>query len=292
MNYKDPSEAIERKQAVAGVFHRASSTYDHVGPSFFSHFGRKLVEHAALSLHARVLDVATGRGAVLFPAAEAVGPKGSVIGIDFAEGMAKATTHEVARRGLSNVEVRQMDAEHLDFPDASFDAILCGFAIFFFPQLERALAEFHRTVRPGGRIAVSTWGDLFEKEWEWFRKLLKKYLPPKSQEDQKSDSPDEPDFATPKGMEKIIGTAGFTDIQVISEVAEFTYATKEEWWESLWSHGGRASLERIEKTSGKEALAQFKAECLEQIDARERSQGFQRSFHVLYTIAVNPYDQK
>jgi len=292
MNDKDPSEAIERKQDVAGVFHRASSTYDHVGPRFFSHFGRKLVEHAALPLHARVLDVATGRGAVLFPAAEAVGPKGSVIGIDFAEGMAKATAHEVARRGLSNVEVRQMDAEHLDFPDASFDAILCGFAIFFFPQLELALAEFRRTVRPGGRIAVSTWGDLFEKEWEWFRELLKKYLPPKPQEDQKSDSPDEPDFATPKGMEKIIEAAGFTDIQVISEIADFTYATKEEWWESLWSHGGRASLERIEETSGKEALAGFKAECLEQIDARENSQGFQRSFHVLNTIAVNPYDQK
>lgn len=292
MNLKDPSEAIERKQAVAGVFHRASATYDHVGPGFFSHFGRKLVEHAALPRHARVLDVATGRGAVLFPAAEAVGTKGPEIGIDFAEGMAKETAREVAQRGLSNTEVRQMDAEHLDFPDESFDAILCGFAIFFFPQLERALAEFRRTLRPGGRIAVTTWGDLFEKEWEWFDKLVEKYLPPKSQEDRKSNASDGPDFATPKGMEKILEAAGFTEIQVISEIADFTYATKEEWWESLWSHGGRANLERIEKTSGKEALAQFKAECLEQIDAKESSQGFQRSFHVLYTIAVNPYDQK
>jgi len=288
LNYKDPSEAIERKQVVAGVFHRASSTYGHVGPSFFAHFGRNLVEHAALPLHARVLDVATGRGAVLFPAAEAVGPKGSVIGIDFAEGMAKETAREVMHRGLSNVEVRQMDAEHLDFLDASFDAILCGFAIFFFPQLERALAEFRRALKQGGRIAVTTWGDLFDKEWEWFDKLVEKYLPPKSQEDQKSDSPDGPDFGTPKGMEKIIAAGGFTDIQVISEIADFTYSAKEEWWESLWSHGGRASLERIEKTSGTEALAQFKAECLEQIEANKSSHGFQQSFHVLYTLAMNP----
>jgi len=288
MDDKGPPEAIERKQAVAGVFHRASSTYDHVGPSFFSHFGRKLVEHAALPRNARVLDVATGRGAVLFPTAEAGAPKGSVVGIDFAEGMAKETRREAAQRGLSNVDVRQMDAEHLDFPDSSFDAILCGFALFFFPQLERALAEFKRTLKPGGRIAVTTWGDKFDKEWEWFDKLIEKYLPPKSQEDQTPDSSDEPNFSSPGGMEKIIKMAGFTDIHVLSEIADFTYGTSEEWWESLWSHGGRAPLERIEKTGGLEALVQFKAECLTEVAARKGPRGFQQTFHVLYTLAAKP----
>ena len=288
MNQNDPSEAMERKQAVAGIFHRASSTYDHVGPSFFSYFGRKLVEHAALPRNARVLDVASGRGAVLFPAAEAVGPNGSVVGIDFAEGMAKETAREAAQRGLSNVEVRQMDAEHLDFLDASFDASLCGFALFFFPQLERALAEFYRVLKPGGPIAVSTWGDQFNSDWEWFDQLLKKCLPPKSQQDQASDASNEPEFDKPEGMEKILKAAGFTDIRVLSEVANFTYTTSEEWWESLWSHGGRASLERIEKTCGTEALEQFKAESLEQIIARKGSTDLQRSFHVLYTLAVKP----
>ncbi|HLO17418.1 MAG TPA: methyltransferase domain-containing protein [Anaerolineales bacterium] len=288
MDQNDPSEAMERKQAIAGVFHRASATYDHVGPSFFAYFGRKLVEHAALPLGARVLDVASGRGAVLFPAAEAVGRNGSVVGIDFAEGMAKETTQEAARRGLSHVQVRQMDAEHLDFPDSSFDAVLCGFAIFFFPQLERALGEFHRTLKPGGRIAVSTWGNLFDKDWEWFDALIEKYLPPKSQETQTSGPSDRPDFDKPEGMEKIMKAAGFTGIQVLSEIADFTYAAKEEWWESLWSHGGRASLERIEKNGGHEALAQFKTESLEQISARKDSKGFQQSFHVLYTLAAKP----
>src|SRR5512141_1429197 len=104
MKDQDPSEAVERKQSVAGIFHRASSTYDRVGPGFFSHFGRGLIKHAALPLNAHVLDVACGRGAVLFPAAEAIGINGLVTGIDLAEGMVQATSRDAMQRGLTNVQ--------------------------------------------------------------------------------------------------------------------------------------------------------------------------------------------
>lgn len=50
-----------------------------------------------------------------------------------------------------------MDAEHLDFPDATFDRVLCGFGVMFFPNQNRALGEFRRVMKPGGRVAVSTW---------------------------------------------------------------------------------------------------------------------------------------
>lgn len=288
MNPNDPSEALERKQSVAGVFHRASATYDHVGPNFFSYFGRILVQQAALLPGSRVLDVASGRGAVLFPVAEAVGPDGFVTGIDFAEGMLNETTREIGQRGFANAEIRQMDAEHLDFPDSSFDAILCGFALFFFPQLDRALAEFRRVLKPGGRIAVSTWGSQFDQDREWLNNLIKKYLPPKPEADQPPGPADEPDFRTPEGMEKIFKTADFIDIRVISEVVDFTYATKEEWWEELWSHGARAPLERIEKTGGAEALEKFKTECMEWVAATKGTRDFQQSFHALYTLALKP----
>lgn len=81
--------------------------------------------------------------------------------------------------------------------------------------------------------------------------------------------------------------AGFRDIRAVSEIAEFSYATSEEWWDSLWSHGFRGPLERIEKTGGAEALAQYKAECLTQMDAVKGSQNIQQSFQVLYTVARN-----
>jgi ubiquinone/menaquinone biosynthesis C-methylase UbiE len=288
MNDQDPADAMEQKQALAGVFHRASSTYGRVGPGIFSHFGKNLVGHANLPRNARVLDVACGRGAVLFPAAEAVGPKGSVIGIDFAEGMVKATGGEASERGLSNAEVRQMDAEHLDFADSTFDIVLCGFAIFFFPQLERALGEFRRVLKPGGRIACSTWGNQFDADFDWFDELVKKYLPSAPQQDNANNSSRGPDFDTSEGMEKIMQAANFTDIQVISEIADFTYTTVEEWWESLWSHGGRRRLERIEKYGGSEKLAQFRTECLRQMEQRKGSKNIGQSFQVLYTLAVNP----
>jgi ubiquinone/menaquinone biosynthesis C-methylase UbiE len=71
------------KAETAGVFSRVAPTYDTVIP-FFQTFGRHLVAAASLRPGERVLDLACGRGAVLFPAALAVGEQGSVLGIDIA----------------------------------------------------------------------------------------------------------------------------------------------------------------------------------------------------------------
>jgi SAM-dependent methyltransferase len=202
--------------------------------------------------------------------------------------MVEQTSHEAAQRGLKNVEVRQMDAEHLDFPDAEFDVVLCGFALFFFPQLERALAEFRRVLKPGGSLVVSTWGNQFENDREWFNELIKKYLPSQPSSGQKISASNEPDFTTSNGMEKLVRAAGFTDIFIDSEIAHFHYATKEEWWDTLWSHGVRGRLEAIEKTGGSEALEKLKAESFEQITARMDPKGFQHSFQVLYTCGRKP----
>jgi len=128
------SEADQRKSRIAGLFSRAASTYDQVGPRFFTHYGRRLVELAQVSQGASVLDIASGRGASLFPAAERVGPTGRAIGIDLAESMVEEAIHEIRLRGLGNVEARVMDAENLLFPNATFDYVLCGFCLFFFPQ--------------------------------------------------------------------------------------------------------------------------------------------------------------
>ena len=67
MGNNQPPDPTQRKQQVSGLFDRAANTFDHVGPRFFSHFGRRLVELAHIPIGAHVLDVATGRGAALFP---------------------------------------------------------------------------------------------------------------------------------------------------------------------------------------------------------------------------------
>lgn len=88
------------------------------------------------------MDVATGKGAVLFPLAERVGPSGKVVGVDISKQMLAETSIAVQKRDIDWIDLVYMDAEQLDFPDNSFDAIFCGFALFFFPSMSQALSEF------------------------------------------------------------------------------------------------------------------------------------------------------
>ncbi len=160
----------ETKERIAGVFSRAAATYDQIGPRFFSHFGRRLVELAHIPGGAAVLDVACGRGAALLPAAEQVGRRGRVVGVDIAADMVSRTSAEVKRAGLGNVDIFEMDAEHLEFPDAAFDYVLCGLSLFFFPDLSRALGEFHRVLRDGGRLGITTFSQDNEFS-DWIKRM-------------------------------------------------------------------------------------------------------------------------
>src|SRR5688572_28286021 len=155
----------DKKDILQGVFTRSAASYEHI--RYFPIFGEWLVETAKIPKGASVLDVACGRGAVLFPAAKRVGTGGQVIGIDLADGMARETEMEIQRRGLQQAEARQMDAEHLTFADSTFDVVLCGFSLQFFPHLGQALSEFHRVLKSGGQIAVTTWSS-DDARWEWF----------------------------------------------------------------------------------------------------------------------------
>ena len=93
-----PDEATRKAQTRA-LFNTIVSEYDQAGPGCFAHFGRRLIDAAGVAPGHAVLDIATGRGAVLFPAAERVGSTGHVIGIDLTDGMIDATNTEAARRG-------------------------------------------------------------------------------------------------------------------------------------------------------------------------------------------------
>jgi ubiquinone/menaquinone biosynthesis C-methylase UbiE len=285
---EDPenSKIAEQKRETAGVFGRGAATYDHVGPPFFSHFGRRLVELAELPSGARVLDIATGRGAVLFPAAEAVGEQGHITGIDLSMEMVEETGREAERRALKNVTVQVMDAEHLEFPDQSFDFVFCSFAIFFFPQLERALSEMDRVLKPGSRIAVSTWSPLDQRA-KWYTDLLESYLPEKNQEPG-PQSKRGPVFNTPEGLKDILSTAGFTHVEILSESKEFSYTDENEFWAVHWSHGGRRNLEAIKGKYGEAGLQRFQAEVFQRLKVIQQSGGITELFSALFGFAIRP----
>jgi SAM-dependent methyltransferase len=116
-----------------------------------------MVDLAALEAGDRVLDVAAGNCEQTVVAAKRVGPSGHVLATDIAAGMLESGSEEIRRAGLTNVETRVMDARSLDLGPDSFDAVISRLGIMLIPERERALAEFRRVLKPGGRLAVIVW---------------------------------------------------------------------------------------------------------------------------------------
>src|SRR5918999_1340360 len=211
---EDELDALKRLRA--GVFGRGARDYDRVGTPIFGRLGRRLVELAAVQAGDRVLDVATGRGAVLFAAAELTGERGRVIGVDLAEEMVALTSADIRARGIANAEVRVADAEQLsEFADGGFDCVTCAFAIFFLPGPESALREFHRVLRPGGTVALSSWGRADDPRYEWYRELRREFGVSVNLETRAFDTADE--------LGAALSASGFTDVRASTERALFRF---------------------------------------------------------------------
>jgi ubiquinone/menaquinone biosynthesis C-methylase UbiE len=274
------SDPVDFKTHISGVFSRASSSYDHVGPRVFSHQGKKLVEFARIPPGARVLDVACGRGEVFVPAAAAVSATGQVIAIDLADGMVEQARSEVSLQGLNNTTVFKMDAECLDLPDSSFDFVLCGLGLFFFPNLDHALSGFLRVLKPGGRLAVSTFQaieDARTKRWDELVKAFKDYLKPAPTIQTKGLS-SEPE------MRQTLSQAGFSEVEVMLEAHSFYFSSEDEWWQTAWSTGSRSFLERMDA----DVLARYKQQAMELIRTEKTEQGIPETWGLLYSRAQKP----
>jgi ubiquinone/menaquinone biosynthesis C-methylase UbiE len=144
---------------------RAAEHYERFWSAQLEPAQRLLLEMAALEPGERVLDIACGTGLVSFPATEAVGPSGRLLGTDLSETMVATARELAAGRGLSNTDFERMDAESLKVPDDSFDVALCALGLMYVPDPDRAFAEMRRVVRPGGRIVAAVWGARAKCGW-------------------------------------------------------------------------------------------------------------------------------
>ncbi len=131
-----------------------------------------LVKFAGVRSGEAVLDLACGTGPVAVTAARA---GAQVRALDLTPALLEHARHNASLAGVS-IEFTEGDAEALPYPDASFDVVLSQFGHMFAPRPEVAMAEMLRVLKPGGRIAFSTWPpDLFTGR---IFELVGRYLPP------------------------------------------------------------------------------------------------------------------
>lgn len=117
----------------------------------------RLVDLAEIRPGQRVLDIATGIGEPALTAAWRVGSTGRVVATDQSPQMLAIAHERASTLGLTNVEFREVDAEVVDFPDSSFDAVVCRWGLMFLPNLTSALAAIRRVLVPNGTFATAVW---------------------------------------------------------------------------------------------------------------------------------------
>lgn len=267
----------DAQHRAALTYNAAADFYDASPLGFWNYFGRKTIEHLSLQSGGHLLDVCCGAGASALSAAEIVGPKGKVIGIDLAQGLLELAQAKAAQRGLFNAQFELGDLLSLRFPNESFDAAVCVFGIFFVPDMVAAVRELWRCVRPGGQLAVTTWGpNLFEPANSAFWMSIKDVRTDLYKGFNPWDRIDNP--AT---LMKILTEAGVESPEIIGENRLHPISSAEDWWTIVLGSGYRGTVEQLsasERVRVKDANLTFIRD--------EKVSGVETN--VLYALATKP----
>jgi ubiquinone/menaquinone biosynthesis C-methylase UbiE len=177
-----------------------------------------------------ILELAAGPGETGFLAAERVGAEGRLISTDISAGMVDAARRGGEARGLGNVEFRVMDAQAIDLPDSSVDAVLSRFGVMLTPEPARVVREARRVLRDRGRLAYAVWGPPDQNPW--LTLFVGAFL-------QTGNAPPGGDpigpsgvfsLAAPDANREILDAAGFRDIRVDEIRCPLPYDDFEHYW--------------------------------------------------------------
>lgn len=189
-----------------------------------------ILDSLALSPGERVLELAGGPGTLSMLAARAVGPNGHVTYSDFAEPMVEVARQRLSAEGLSTVECRTIDAEAIDFPDASVDAVACRMGYMLMADPGAALQETARVLAPGGRVALAVWAEAAANPWA--------ALPMQAIASHLQTPPPPPgapglwSLADETRLRGMLGQAGLESIKVEPRDASVEFDSAEQWIET------------------------------------------------------------
>ena len=191
------------------------------------HISERLVELAGVQPGSRVLDVAAGYGEPALTAARKAGPEGRVVATDISAEMLGFGRERAAAAGLDNVEFIESDASSLDFAHESFDAAVSRWGIIFEPDAEAAAARIRGFLKPGARMAVSSWGEPDQVPFLSIprRTTMERLdIPPPA-----PGTPGPLSRPTPDALGALLDGGGFSDVEVEEGEVTFEFDSAEDF---------------------------------------------------------------
>ncbi|WP_437305809.1 class I SAM-dependent methyltransferase [Sorangium sp. So ce388] len=237
MSQLDPDKA-----RTAVTYSAAADHFDDPPLAFWARIGERTVERVRLEPGHRVLDVCSGTGASAIPAARAVGPSGSVLAVDLADALLDRGRAKARALGLSNLDFRCADVETLDMQPGGFDAIVCVFGIFFMPDMPAAVRRLWRWLKPGGTLAITTWGQsVLEPGNTAFWDAIRTHRP----DVYKTFRPWER-IDTPDTLRTMLAEAGVATCAVDAEGSRQPLTSPDDWWVIALGSGYRGTIDKLD----------------------------------------------
>jgi len=269
---------LQREHAARAVSTYTAAADHYLAPplGFWDRWGTATVRRLALSPGHAVLDLCCGAGVSALPAAKAVGPSGRVLALDVAEPLLGLARQRAASLGLRNVSFQNCDATRTGIEGGTFDAVVCVFGVFFAADMPSFVREMWRLVRPGGTLAITTWGhDWCEPAssifWDSVRQLEPRLF--------RAYNPWDVITTAPALANLLIG-AGVSDVTVEATSGQFHQIGRpEDFWDVVLGSGLRATVD---------ALPEDRRKLLRELVIRElRSRGITRLTNdVVFATAV------
>ncbi|NEO45887.1 MAG: class I SAM-dependent methyltransferase [Moorea sp. SIO4A3] len=233
--------------------------------SFHPRLAKGLVELSHLQTGQRILDIATGTGLVAIRAAKIVGASGAVVGVDISSGMLNLAQRKVKAEGLNNIKFIEADAETINFPDNSFDRILCSSAIVYLTDIPAALRQWYRFVKPGGLVGFSCFAAKAFPTGGLFREKAGDYgivIP----------NPNQP-LGSPEKCHQLLTEAGFQDINLKTDQLGYYSSDTQTVAANSWRGNSKSAFGAEVFQLSPEKLAQLKTEFFAAVEQLATAQG-------------------
>ncbi|MBX6770931.1 MAG: methyltransferase domain-containing protein [Chloroflexi bacterium] len=181
----------------------------------------------------RILDLGCGTGLPALDLARVAGPTGWVTAVDLSPAMIEIAAENARAAGLDNLEFRVADAEDLPFSDESFDAVTSRIGAMYFIDIQRALGEIRRVLRPGGIVALAVWGP--PDQGSYVRGMLGPFFERITLPEPPPGAPTPFRFATAGALSSELRQAGFRDVHERTAILPAPWpGTPEEYWQHFY----------------------------------------------------------